>query len=136
MLLALAFFGLTITLVACDQNTAVNSTKTGQVMHVSAAEAHELTKNQPELVVLDIRTPDEFNSGHIKGAVNIDFKASSFATELQALDPAKNYLVHCHSGGRSTSSLKTFKNLNFTNITHLDGGIKAWNKAELPTTLH
>ncbi len=100
--------------------------------HVSAVQAAEHLKKNPTTVILDVRTPDEFSSGHIKGAINIDFKASSFAEELKKLDPTKTYLVHCRSGGRSTSSLGIFKKLKFHHILHLDGGMMDWGKEQLP----
>ena len=104
-----------------------------QVTHVNAQEAYALLKAKPDVVILDVRTPGEFASGHIDGAVNIDFKNANFANEIAKLDGSKEYLVHCRSGGRSTRSLKQFKSAGFTNIDHLDGGIIAWNKAGLET---
>ena len=85
-----------------------------------------------EIVVLDIRTPEEYGTGHIPKSVNINFKSDSFADELKKLDPNKTYLVHCRSGGRSTSSLKVFSNLKFHHIIHLDGGMMDWGKEQLP----
>ena len=79
--------------------------------------------------LLDVRTPEEFAAGKIEGATNIDFRADDFATKLGKLDKTKTYLVHCRSGGRSTESLKAFKELGFTSVIHLDGGMIAWEKA-------
>jgi phage shock protein E len=85
-----------------------------------------------KVIILDIRTPDEFNRGKIAGAKNIDFQAADFEQRIDALDKSKSYLVHCASGGRSTRSLALFKQHQFQAIYHLDGGIKAWEKAGLP----
>jgi len=104
------------------------------VKHVEAESAAKLLKERPEVVVLDIRTPDEFKTGHIAGAKNIDFNSANFAKELEKLDKSKTYLVHCASGRRSTKSLETFKDLKFQSICHLDGGIKGWQKAGQPVT--
>ena len=104
-----------------------------KVTHVDAKQASALMAAQPDLVVLDVRTPREFTSGHIDGATNIDFKNSNFATQLSALDKDQTYLIHCRSGGRSTASLKAFKKLGFAHIIHMDGGMNGWNKAQLPT---
>lgn len=105
--------------------------KTGAVTHVKAAEAANLIESQ-KLVVLDVRTPEEFREGHIKGAKNIDFNAGDFAAKLKELDKSKPCLVHCRSGGRSSSSLAVFEELGFEKVFHLDGGIMSWQEAKLP----
>jgi phage shock protein E len=68
----------------------------------------------------------------IAGAKNIDFLAPDFEQRIDTLDKSKSYLVHCASGGRSTHSLALFKKHSFQSVYHLDGGIKAWQKAGLP----
>jgi phage shock protein E len=84
------------------------------------------------VVVLDVRTPDEFKAGHIRGAKSVDFRSADFAKKLGELDRNKTYLVHCASGGRSTSSLETFQKLGFKSVVHLDGGFNAWKRAGKP----
>lgn len=84
------------------------------------------------VVVLDVRTPDEFKAGHIRGAKSVDFRSADFAKKLGELDRNRTYLVHCASGGRSTSSLETFQKLGFKSVVHLDGGFNAWKRAGKP----
>ncbi|NOX99907.1 MAG: rhodanese-like domain-containing protein [Verrucomicrobia bacterium] len=103
-----------------------------KIEHASAVQAAELMKKDPAIVVLDVRAPSEFGNGHIKGAINVDFRAASFADDLKDLDRSKTYLVHCQAGGRSTSALDTFKKLGFKHIIHLDGGMMDWGKEQLP----
>lgn len=105
--------------------------KSGSVTHVKAAEAAKLVEGG-KVTVLDVRTPEEFREGHIKGAKNIDYHAGDFAAKVKELDKSKPYLVHCKSGGRSTSSLATFKELGFEKVIHLDGGFTGWEAAKLP----
>jgi len=112
-----------------SSQTAVQQTK---ITHVNAVQASDMMTARPGLTVLDVRTPREFAAGHIDGAINIDFKNASFSSELSKLDPSQDYLIHCRSGGRSTSSLKTFKRLGFSHIIHMDGGMNGWTKANLP----
>ena len=83
------------------------------------------------MVVLDVRSPQEFAAGHIAGATNINFHAPDFVKAISGLDPSKTYLVHCAVGGRSTQALPTFEKLKLQSIYHLDGGIKGWEKAGL-----
>lgn len=115
-----AIFCLTGTVVAKDE-----------VTHVNAVESQKLIADK-KVTVVDVRTPQEFAAGHIAGATNINFNSPDFAKAIGGLSPRKPYLVHCASGGRSTSALKTFQKLEFPTIYHLDGGFKAWEKAGLP----
>ena len=101
------------------------------VKHVDAKQAQQLVSDK-KVTVLDLRTPTEFKSGRIAGATNIDFLAPDFEQRIKDLDKTKAYLVHCAGGGRSSHSLATFKHQQFQSIYHLDGGIKAWEKAGLP----
>jgi phage shock protein E len=101
------------------------------VKHLDARSAQKLL-SQTNLVILDIRTPEEFKSFHISGATNIDFYGSNFEQRINSLDKSKPYLVHCASGGRSTRSLQIFQKHDFQSIYHLDGGINGWKNAGLP----
>ena len=99
------------------------------VHYIEANEAHSLLKEaSKDIVVLDIRTAEEFEAGHIEDAVNIDFYSDEFREDLSKLDKSKTYLVYCRSGGRSQRSLSTFNELSFENIVHLNGGYKSWVK--------
>ena len=101
------------------------------IAHVDVERARQLIAEK-KVIVLDIRTPQEFAAGHIAGATNIDFRASNFEKSIAALDNKKPYLLHCASGNRSTQALPVFEKLDFKSVYHLDGGIKAWEKAKLP----
>jgi len=80
-----------------------------------------------DFVVIDIRTPEEYNSGKIGNAINIDFYSNDFKKRLSELDRDKKYLVYCRTGSRSSQALKIFDELNFTQIYHLNKGIVSWN---------
>ncbi len=100
--------------------------------HVDAAGAAALLAKNQDATVIDVRTPAEFQTGHIPGATNVDFVADNFATELGKLDRHKTYIVHCAAGGRSTQSLAVFARLGFTSVQHLDGGLNGWIAAGKP----
>ena len=102
------------------------------VKNVSPAEAGKLLQADPNITVLDVRTPEEFAAGHIAGAKNIDFTDPNFAKNLAALDKTKPYLVHCAGGGRSTQALPKLE--GFSAVYHLDRGFNGWQKAGLPVT--
>ena len=104
---------------------------TNTVKHADAKQAAQFV-TKTNVVVLDVRTPGEFNAGHIAGATNIDFLAGDFSEKLARLNREKTYLVHCGTGRRSTNCLPQLARLGFTNVVHLDGGFKAWQAAGQP----
>ena len=82
--------------------------------------------------LVDVRTPQEFAESHIKGAINIDFRNPIFSDEINKLDKTKPLLIYCRSGRRSGDALSVCKNLGFTTVYDLSGGIIAWQQAEKP----
>jgi phage shock protein E len=88
--------------------------------------------DEPGTVIIDIRTPEEFGAGRISGAINIDFYAADFADQLAELDRDTTYVVYCRSGNRSASAADTFRELAFTEVNELEGGILTWVQAGKP----
>lgn len=99
---------------------------------VDVEKAAALLAEDPSVTVLDVRTPEEFAEGHLKGAVNLDFNADDFEEKIAKLDPAKPYLVHCAAGGRSGQSMELFEKHKFTRIFHLSPGYRGWVEAGKP----
>ena len=99
--------------------------------NVSPDEAEKLVAEK-KVIVVDVRTPEEYDSGHIEGAVNINIQAADFAKKLAELDQTKPVLVHCAAGGRSTRSLPVLKEQKFPAIYHMNGGFKEWTAAGKP----
>jgi rhodanese-related sulfurtransferase len=89
-------------------------------------------KNNPDFVVLDVRTPEEFKDGHIEGAININYNSGGFKTELSELNKNKTYFVYCRTGRRSAEAVKIMRDLGFTNIIQMKGDILKWQSANLP----
>jgi rhodanese-related sulfurtransferase len=85
------------------------------------------------LVILDVRTPKEFDQGHIPKAINIDFYSPAFRKDLGRLDKKKSYLVYCRSGNRSMQAVKIMKELGFRNAASMTGGIMKWENEGLRT---
>jgi len=81
--------------------------------------------------LIDVRTPAEFASGHIKGAENIDWTAADYEKNFATLDPKKPVLVYCAMGGRSDQAKEYLVERGFTVIQLLDG-IAGWKKAGFP----
>jgi len=105
----------------------------GAAPALSAREAKELLDSRPgQVLVLDVRTPDEVARGTLPGAVVLDFYDPSFKTRLGALDRSKTILVYCHSGGRSAAAVTMMREMGFGDVRHLGGGIVEWVRERLP----
>lgn len=117
------WFGLILVLVA---GVAACSSSTGVIESLDADAAATLLEDDPTAVLLDIRTPEEYAESRIAGAVNIDFYAADFSTRLGALDRDTTYVIYCRSGNRTTAALDIFRDLGFSSVHAVDGGIQAW----------
>jgi rhodanese-related sulfurtransferase len=84
------------------------------------------------MLILDVRTPSEFQAGHIKGAVNIDINSPDFNEKIQELEKSKTLLVYCHSGARSAKASKVLNEQGFAPIFDMAGGIISWKNHKLP----
>lgn len=108
----------------------------GDFATISPQDAAAVVAEPPaDLVVLDVRTPQEYAEGHLDGAVLVDFYDPDFADRLSELDPEVPYLVYCRSGNRSGQTLTMMQELGFTSATDVDGGIVAWQSAGLPVVV-
>ncbi|WP_196717568.1 rhodanese-like domain-containing protein [Actinomyces trachealis] len=77
--------------------------------------------------VLDVRTENEFNQGHLEGALNYDVSSSDFDQKIGGLDKSGRYTVYCRSGNRSAAAAKRMKSLGFTDVQDA-GGMKDASK--------
>ncbi|MCB0569221.1 MAG: rhodanese-like domain-containing protein [Phaeodactylibacter sp.] len=135
LLLLLVF---TASLAACqhpsDQQStdstsvaAVGATAINEVLSVNAFEAKLVAS--PGIQLVDVRTPQEFSDGHIKGAVNINFYDDNFTQQLeQALDKSQPVMIYCRSGKRSGKAAQRMASLGFQEVYDLKGGYLAWPK--------
>lgn len=80
-------------------------------------------------VLIDVRTPGEYSEGHLKGAKNINWNDPSFDGEVAKLDKKKPIFVYCRSGGRSGSATSALRNMGFTEVYDLQGGIMNWTRS-------
>lgn len=98
---------------------------------VTALEAEALINeniDNEHFIILDVRTPSEYNAGHIDGATNVNYNASDFVEKLNKLDKTDVYLLYCASGNRSSRALSKMKELGFTKIYHLKKGYNGWKR--------
>ncbi|MBT9392448.1 rhodanese-like domain-containing protein [Hymenobacter sp. NST-14] len=76
------------------------------------------TLAQPNVVLLDVRTPEEYATGHLPGAGNLNFRAPDVAEQLQKLDPNKTYVVYCASGNRSNKTAVLMQEKGFQHVVN------------------
>ena len=81
----------------------------------------------PQFVVIDIRRDYEYASLHVVNSLNIDYYASSFEAQLDALDNNKTYLIYCRTGSRSGNTMPTMRDLGFKEVYNMLGGITAFD---------
>jgi len=110
--------------------------ETATIEDITPQEAFTLiqnNQNNPDFVIIDVRTQEEFDREHIENATNINFYSEFFRDMLNNLDKNKTYLVYCRSGGRSGSALDIMAELNFKEVYNILGGINQWKTEGLPT---
>ena len=95
-----AVFGLTVTLTGCSSQTVDMSTVTA---------------------VIDVRTPEEFATGHLDGAININWQDPTFADQVSALDKDGVYIIYCRSGNRAGQAIDAMTSMGFSNLTNAGG---------------
>jgi rhodanese-related sulfurtransferase len=85
---------------------------------------------QNDAVIIDVRTPMEYQEGHIKNSKLIDISDRDFESQIEKLDKNKAYYVYCRSGGRSSSASQIMVEKGFTKVYNLQGGMIAWSGAK------
>ena len=100
-------------------------TKTVQTVDVTAFA--EKLKATDKAQLLDVRTPEEFSSGHIENATNVNWNGDDFVAKAENYDKSKPVFVYCKVGGRSAQAADKLAELGFKEIYNLDGGIMKWN---------
>jgi rhodanese-related sulfurtransferase len=91
--------------------------------------------DNPDFVILDVRTPGEFSAERLENAINLNYDSDTFRNDLGNLDKNKVYLIYCQTGRRSGSALNIMQGLNFIEVYNMSGGIVRWKAGGLPTIL-
>jgi len=109
--------------------------KDAEVSELSAKEAFSMinrNKDNSDFIILDIRTLEEYESGHLENSIRIDYYSSDFEEQLDKLDKNKTYLIYCRSGNRSSKALNIMQELGFKEAYHISGGINEWTEEGFP----
>jgi phage shock protein E len=118
-IVALIFFSL----------TAINAQTKAEV---NSTEANTLLQKNKKIIVLDVRTSDEFKEGHLKGAINIDIRQPDALSKIDKLDHHAVYLVHCRTNHRSKTAVDHMLQNGFTTVYQMTDGMNGWIKNKLP----
>ena len=81
-----------------------------------------------DYILVDVRTIEEYESGHIQDAINFDFYSRSFQKEILSLDKSSSIILYCRTQNRSTKTANYLKENGYKEITVLEGGITSWVK--------
>jgi thioredoxin len=116
---------ISFAVLSCNGQTSKN------VKTIEPASFAEKIAATPNAQILDVRTPEEYVSGHIDNATNVNWNGTDFVAKAAALDKTKPVFVYCKSGGRSKQAAAKLEELGFTTIYELQGGMLKWDAAGL-----
>ena len=128
---------LTSGCIQTRNNTVQSGTQIQIIKNITPEEVYisiQENKDNPNFVILDVRTPEEFLSEYIENSVNLDYYSDTFRNDLEKLDKNKTYLLYCRSGRRSENALNIMKEFDFKEVYNMLGGIIKWKSEGLPTT--
>ena len=94
----------------------------GATVALAGCASSEPVELSEDTVIIDVRTPAEFASGHLDGAVNIDVQSPDFAAQIMELDPNGEYFVYCRSGNRSGQAIAQMNQMGFNGENLTNGG--------------
>ena len=96
-------------------------------MNLNPSEWKTKQESDSKALCLDVRTKDEFDEGHLKDSINVDFyNAANFIKFLHELDKKKSYYVYCRSGKRSLAACEIMTELGFSSVFNLESGYLGW----------
>jgi len=122
-------------LIAVVASCGLQSTTDIPINNVDVNTARDLVTQNKTVIVLDVRTPEEYAIGHIEGALNINIAEADFSKRVSKLDRDKTYIIHCSANvknGRSAKSLEIMSSFGFDKLLNMEGGIIAWEQSGYP----
>lgn len=117
------------TTAAVAPEVAAGSEAAGQDVRLVSVDEADALVIDPNVTVIDVRTPEEFAEGHLERASLLNFYDADFQQRLAELDRSGDYLIYCRSGNRSGQTAVMMKDLGFKKVSDVAGGIIAWGEA-------
>ncbi|TYB74448.1 rhodanese-like domain-containing protein [Bizionia gelidisalsuginis] len=120
-------FAVALASLSCENNSE------GVITEVSPEEI-DLILDLEKVQLIDVRTAEEFDLGHIINAQNININSDSFDADIELLDKEQPVVLYCKSGNRSAMCAKKMKDAGFKKIYDLKEGFSKWKHIDLNTT--
>lgn len=134
LLSSILFIGLAT--ISCNSNATTESQENSSSSATTDLSDRFLDKEKfasgmkkSGAVIIDVRMPQEFEQGHIEGAINIDFFGPEFKYKLLELKKNKEYYLYCKNETRSKMTMTFMDNNDFKKVYVLKGGYENWNTA-------
>jgi rhodanese-related sulfurtransferase len=97
-------------------------------INLNAFDFHQKISSDDKAIIIDVRTAQEFNEGHIQNSLLIDIYNPNFQSKILELDKTKRYYIYCRSGNRSFHAGVLMLSKGFTSVHHLEEGIISWSE--------
>ncbi len=95
---------------------------------------YDSIQRNPSAVIVDVRTPEEFENGHLQNALNYNWSDNTLQEKAGLLDKTKPIYIYCLSGGRSASAATYLRNNGYLKVYEMEGGMIKWRAGNLPET--
>ena len=129
-----------VAVFSCDRPSSTDNSESkllgdSQIIRsIDSRGAKSLLDSDEEIILLDVRTPEEYEEGHLAGAKNINFHDSNFAKQIKQLNPNQKYMLYCAVGGRSGKSLKIMEEMGFKEVYNVSEGFKELREQGIPVS--
>lgn len=105
---------------------ALSAATAQTVKQLNSVEIQQVLSKNSQIVILDVRTPEEFSAGHLKNAINFDIRQPDFFSKIDKLNKKKTYLVYCRTNHRSGMAVEYMKQKGFGIIYQMLDGFPGW----------
>jgi len=126
---ALFLFTLITIIYSCSQDNDGEFPNT----NISAASFLSILQDNSDITIIDVRTEEEYNAGHLEKAILMDVNNATFRDKVMDLDTSLTYYVYCRTGNRSLQAVKHMKSVGMEHVYNIEGGINALISAGVKT---
>ncbi|MFZ1523564.1 MAG: rhodanese-like domain-containing protein [Saprospiraceae bacterium] len=109
---------------ATEKSTETLTTK----INIDIVEAKKMMEANKDIVLIDVRTPEEIARGKINNALEMNISSPEFTDKINKLDKSKEYIVYCAVGGRSATAVSMMQQMGFTKVHNLAPGYVGWSR--------
>lgn len=99
---------------------------------VSPRDVAKMLRNDTSVILVDVRTPEEYQQGHLKGSRLMNFYDADFRERAKKLPKDKRIVLYCRSGRRSADAMTYLTSIGYSRVYNMLGGIIAWQKDRQP----